>query len=632
MEKAFFVDCFNTVICRTKSPRDVFLDLAKKLGQKYSIEPAVVYNQIVKTEKECVFKNFKITHEYDYLWEEQFSAALTEKFKDILSTSQQKQFQKDVVEVYYDVERQSHYVDNSFIESLKEKKAKGAQIFLVSDFYCHKSVLQDWLKAQKVDALFDDVFVSCDCNKTKSRGTIFPFLLEKLNLKAKEVCMIGDNRHSDFRMAKKAGLNTIFINRKEKKESSFLRKTKNHGINCDNYKQIYQTFGKNFGFSNYAFPLFLFMKRLFKTLQEKKIENVFFLAREGQFLKAMFDVFCQHFCGGENFKTHYLEVSRNSVFVSVLKPIDEENFETLLRWPSKISVYNFLKSLDFLEEQIAQITQDFQINIRKTKADFLNTEDFKLLKNSPLFLKLYDEKREGCHEAFDKYIKSFGVDFQTQPFVVVDVGWGGTIQDCLFKFFDYNVNLQGYYFGVTSLKPISNENKFGLLCSKFSPRGVEKDIYFYNRLIWERLCSANHNRVAGYILQNGKVEVQYDDSVDEVSLYNQLIHPLQSQIAEKFEMLCKIDFLHCSQFDAIAARAFCKMIAHATNADVSWLVKSEKTFYDNFGRIGFYLKGGGSFFKKMGHRFCNFCFAVYCKFKFMLGKKKLDFKKVEMED
>ena len=90
------------------------------------------------------------------------------------------------------------------------------------------------------------------------------------------------------------------------------------------YDDIYAMYGDKYNFSNYAFPLYLFIKRLYERFISEGGKDLLFCSREGQFLKKLLDTYCDHH--GYKVNTHYLYASRNSVLLAGLKPIKDEDF------------------------------------------------------------------------------------------------------------------------------------------------------------------------------------------------------------------------------------------------------------------------------------------------------------------
>ena len=58
------------------------------------------------------------------------------------------------------------------------------------------------------------------------------------------------------------------------------------------YDEIFNTYSEN-NLTNYAFPLYLFTMRLYDRLVKTNTRDVLFMSREGQFLKKLFERYCE---------------------------------------------------------------------------------------------------------------------------------------------------------------------------------------------------------------------------------------------------------------------------------------------------------------------------------------------------
>nr|EIU2726600.1 hypothetical protein [Pseudomonas aeruginosa] len=105
-------------------------------------------------------------------------------------------------------------------------------------------------------------------------------------------------------------------------------------------------------FPELATTLLYFIEKLHEALVKQGVEQVYFLSREGQPLKRMFDLYQNKVSG--SIESHYLEVSRRSTLLPSLKSLAEEGFETLFRQYRRISLFEFLSSLG-LEAQMRRI-------------------------------------------------------------------------------------------------------------------------------------------------------------------------------------------------------------------------------------------------------------------------------------
>ncbi|MBP3431890.1 MAG: HAD family hydrolase [Clostridia bacterium] len=442
-----FTDCFNTIICRKVSANDVIFLWAEEMAKKYSDVSAERFYFLFKnSEKKLAQQNRALYGEKEYFLSDILDEiANVLSFYSLSSNFDKHRFVTEAAIMYSRIEKDNQFLSQKVVKFLKEKKEQGCKIYVVSDFYCGKKTLFDWLQNLGVEDLFDDIFVSCEFKKSKRTCQLYQHLLGKLGVSAGKVLMIGDNAHADYRNAKKSGLSSQRVRIKIPKTSKKVAKIKEKYSSNKIFDEIFDDFGKKLNYSNYAFPLYIFTKRLAEFSQKKGEKNVFFLAREGKFLKKLFDCFCHK--NGVDIKTHYLQVSRNSVLVASLKPLNEEKFENLLKEISKITPANFLASLTFCQTEIDRIVEEAKIDGQKPVLNFLNSSEFAKIKESNFFQEIYNRKLDQQKPAFEKYLQSFDVDFEKDGMLLVDVGWKGTMQDYLQRFFGEKVALTGCYVG-----------------------------------------------------------------------------------------------------------------------------------------------------------------------------------------
>ena len=168
------------------------------------------------------------------------------------------------------------------------------------------------------------------------------------------------------------------------------------------------------------------------------------MSREGQFLKTLFERYIEirKELGLEvsNINTHYFYGSRNSVMTASNKPLDEETFEHLLRYfKFFIRPRMFLFSIGFTNEQLEEVSKSFGKAINKLCFNFKTSKTFKKLKQNEVFRKIYEENRLKQSESFGKYMNSFNINFVEDGIFFVDIGYHGTMQDMIFKYFDEKI-------------------------------------------------------------------------------------------------------------------------------------------------------------------------------------------------
>jgi len=337
-------------------------------------------------------------------------------------------------------------------------------------------------------------------------------------------------------------------------------------------------------FKEFSTELIYFVKQLHSELIESKQKNVFFLAREGQFLKSIFDLIVKK--EGSQIKSHYLEVSRSSTFLPSLKCLKEETFQTLFRQYNNISGFEFLQNLN-----LEHIKNDLIVDIKVDKEKFcLRINDFQQSKlltsilNSEIFIKEYESKRLKQRQLIIDYITQYS-DLENGNFCIVDVGWKGTIQDHLTKILgseQKNITINGYYIGLlhpTGLSDISF--KKGLIFSndeKGKSRGY--NIFNENRALYELILSADHGSAKDYQKNDkGIVTCAHQEFVEKDQFFT-LIKPVQKSLFHEISKIIVSDKYDIIDFHGLIKKHR-RLVFDPTLDEVEWF---EKVFqFENFG-------------------------------------------------
>ena len=396
------------------------------------------------------------------------------------------------------------FLNEDTVDILKDFKSKGGKVYVVSDFYGPKSMFEALLKHHQILDVFDGLFSSSSLGKSKYKGTIFPEILSELALNASEVLMLGDNEVSDVKQAKENGLNAFLMPHKNHLRRNKLNNLGNDykrfkGLLDDTYKKCNRKSAQPF--SEYIIFYHLFTERLYRKCKQKNIKNLFFLSREGQFLKALFDSYQKHTLIDESRKiqTHYLRISRQASIQFSLQPLEEENFDYLKHYHGTLSILEFLNFFSLKESEISSITSNLSTNPERKVDDFFNSESFLELKSNSKFIELYNSHRLSQHDAFTKYVNSFNVNMQEEGIFLVDIGWGGTMQESIFKFFKEQIKVTGYYLGLREIHTITEKTpREGLLFSVLPFETYADSIIMANTQLYEQFAAADHGSALGY--------------------------------------------------------------------------------------------------------------------------------------
>jgi hypothetical protein len=343
-------------------------------------------------------------------------------------------------------------------------------------------------------------------------------------------------------------------------------------------------------FPELATSLFLFTKRLSKAIVEEGAEHVFFLSREGQPLKRMFDIYRDRM--GGRVTSHYLEVSRRSTLLPSLVALHEENFETLFRQYRRISLFEFLSSLG-LQAHVYSFSKalGLQVGVEKIREeDFPTSTIFSDLKALPIFQDLYESERVSRRSAFIAYLTELSGGVLPAKLVIVDVGWKGTIQDNLFALLCRDsetpvCEVTGYYIGLVADGAAGPRNeKYGLLFSSVGNPSPKFRIFNENRALFEVVLAADHGSIVSYeTCADGRSHAVRGE-FEEGEMLATEVFPVQRNIFKHFErhvayVLSSADSR--DEFFDDVVRAHARMVFNPTTRERTWF--SSVFHVENYG-------------------------------------------------
>lgn len=343
-------------------------------------------------------------------------------------------------------------------------------------------------------------------------------------------------------------------------------------------------------FPELATTLFYFIKKLYDALVEQGVEQVYFLSREGQPLKRIFDMYRDKVCG--HIASHYLEVSRRSTLLPSLAPLADEGFETLFCQYRRMSLLEFLSSLG-LEANAGELARALGLTdgaeaLRED--DFPTSSTFTALKALPRFVDLYESERLTRRRAFVAYLSELSGGTPPARLVVVDVGWKGTIQDNLFALLCRDGHtpvraISGYYVGLVAEGAAGPGNdKHGLLFSAVGERSPRFRVFNENRAIFEVVLAADHGSIVSYDIDAAGHGRAIRGEFEEGEMLAAEVFPVQRHVLAHFEQLVAAmpaaGQAGPMPFDAVVS-AHARMVFNPTPRENAWF--SSVFHVENYG-------------------------------------------------
>lgn len=326
----------------------VFFDVFDTLIKRYVEKPEKIFN-IVELRYQNLYgvkiDFFKRRKEAEKIARKKYT--YTEVNLDEIYTELLIYYRKDVCDILKELELSAELdfcLPNEEIKAvfnycINNKK----RVFIISDMYLKYNTIAEMLKKCGY-IMYEQLYVSCEYRKTKwHNGELFNFVIENEKLDKTEIVHIGDNKHADYNMAIKQGLQAYLVSDNLNKLSYFyyngftkeeklIYEILNRFITLtikDKCSRSYQIGYEVFGPLLYGYTCWLINK-----LEENRIKKVFFFSRDGYIMQKAFNIL------KPDFKNSYFYASRRSIVTALLQC--DNKLEEMIRhyksWPKKFDV------------------------------------------------------------------------------------------------------------------------------------------------------------------------------------------------------------------------------------------------------------------------------------------------------
>lgn len=403
----------------------------------------------------------------------------------------------------------------------------GKRVVLASDMFLPRDVIETMLRKCGIDG-WDHFYLSCEVGVRKDSQRLYEHILEKEHVAANQMLMIGDNERSDFQIPADMGIRIVHL----MKPANLLRAIPRfaeivpepHHANAgeqfvygaiamENYSRISfpgfssdDMFGtaSQVGYGLLGPIVLLFCQWLDEQVAEEGLNRLYFMAREGKFLKRAYDLWQ---AGRANpVCTEYLLVSRRAVTVPCIT--------------SLVDALDIARANNFYGETMdAFLIERFGVTLPDAAWDDVVRQglwrrdrpvhimDGDIGQIEPFFAAIFPHILEEAaleRQAAQSYLRATGL--AEAGGAVVDVGYAGTIQRHLVKLLHRDVpglylmtDEKGQAWGERSAIPIKG-------CFVEGARRVpETTSMFLDSFLIEKMLSASDHQVMRYS-NNGEVE------------------------------------------------------------------------------------------------------------------------------
>lgn len=322
-------DVYDTVITRrVMHPQAIFLCMRHKM---------LLHRTDFDLSMECIldFENIRVNAEKQARIEADNEVTL-EKIYKVLSDnySISSDMADNLMKLEIECELENTVIVSETVKKIQALVNTGEKVVLISDMYLPKHFFQTLFS--RICPFLNELtlYVSCEEQKTKSSGLLYDYVKRKENIEYCDWIHEGDNLVSDINIPKLFGIKTVHFNMKINKYA--IERLENVRIEHKLLSEYVQGMLKEvrsceysnsyiIGYGFIGVVLYSYVDWIVKQSLERKIEDLYFIARDGYILKQIADIIINE--NKVSINTHYLYGSRK-----VWRVKDERKINILLEY------------------------------------------------------------------------------------------------------------------------------------------------------------------------------------------------------------------------------------------------------------------------------------------------------------
>ena len=401
--------------------------------------------------------------------------------------------------------------------------SNNKRIVLSSDMYLPDYVIEEILSLAGYKG-YDHLFLSSVTKRPKATGEMYEDIIEWSMLEPESILHIGDNRQTDYEIAKSKGLIAYLYLPIQETFSSFIndnyfsviRKYSDDKVGASilggmvtlrSVKEEEYDYWENFGFKYAGIQALYYVYWIKEQVKRDAIKKVFFMSRDGYIFKNVFDLISPEVPSQELWgsRSMYLLASMES-YEEIKKHVTGEK----------------TKGLTY-KDCFKRILSAEGVLFQKYKAKFpllnkeISEEDFS--KIDLFFYEHENELKQVGREQRKKYFEYFqSIDLLSGKNAIVDLGWKGTTFKAIEKICEmegYPVDLYGYYLATHPLEQ-KGTRVLGFAMNNGKP---DKNLpikalldYGYTIHVMELIFSAPHPSILDVNMVNEKFSPTFQDT------------------------------------------------------------------------------------------------------------------------
>ena len=457
--KLISFDIFDTAVFRMVfEPRDVFLLMEEELVEKYGKTFLGFSDLRFKAELETIEKVWRVDRAAEVNLDDIYSTLFF--LNPVL-----KQFYQELKATELRTELSLIVPSSQVLDYFNKARQLQKNIIFVSDTYLPKEHITKMLETSGYKG-YDKLFVSCEVGTNKVSGKLFDVVINDMNVEPKYILHIGDNEYADIKQPATRGINIYQLPypasllshsryysekyktynfRETSSESLFRGLQKNYLMNRSKTKSSKLSSSYDIGYQILGPLCYGFISWIIQHAEERNIKHLYFIAREGWFLKNVFDEI--NLFAKTGIISHYFYASRRALFFPFIsRPISEFLLSFLVSTkPTKLSKYLNALELEIDDKRLRELGFT-------SKEDIINPESNQ--QDRSRLKALFDSETEQLERLANEeklnyleYLQQLGM-LSTNQIGLVDSGWFGNGQKKLQKIIELSnpeAGIFGFY-------------------------------------------------------------------------------------------------------------------------------------------------------------------------------------------
>ena len=404
---------------------------------------------------------------------------------------------------------------------LDRARSSADKIYFISDMYLPVRFLEGILKEGGLLQAGDKFIISHEAQACKASGALYGQIRGELG-KIRQWVHHGDNDHSDIKMARAHGIETVHFTRCSLTRyeegirpltgkspplwRSKMAGTMRYSRVCNPAEgrtgAIWESGAQVVG------PLlFAFVHWCLEKVSELKLDRLYFLSRDGFILNEIAKVLIHRW--GYPVEARYLYGSRMAWQPAAITDLGRTDKNWIILRTQAMSVASTMARIGLRSDSVRNELQSLGYPPGSWDRVLSIPERERLWEQilaSPI-RGIAEAENARSRDLATRYLRQEGL-FDHERWAIVDVGWHGNLQKSLHQILGRD-DLQGLYFGLLRHTVRLNERFHDYWCTFEPPTGLERR----NLLMFELFTSARHGSVTGYREKDGRVEPTLHEAV-----------------------------------------------------------------------------------------------------------------------